>query len=55
MKTARNQLGQCPLAGVAKGRMPQIVTHGNRLGERLVEAQGTRDGARDLRHLQGVG
>ena len=55
MKAARDQPGQGALARVAKRRVPQVVTHGNGLGQRLVEAQGTRDGARDLRDLQGVG
>ena len=55
MKTARDQLSQGALTRVAKRRVPQIVAHGNGLGERFVEAQGARDGACDLRHLEGVG
>ena len=46
---------QRPLPGVAKGRVPQVVGQGHRLGQILVEAQGPGDGAGDLGHLQGVG
>ncbi len=43
------------LTGVAEGRMAEIVGEGDRLGQVLVQTQGARDGACDLRHLDGVG
>ena len=55
VESARNELGQDALAGVSEGRVPQVVTHHDGLGQRFVEAQRPRDGARDLRNLQGVG
>ena len=39
------------LAGVPKGRVPEIVRQADRLGERFIDAQCARDGARDLRDL----
>ena len=43
------------LADVAEGRMAEIVPKPDGLGEVLVEPQGARDGARDLRHLERMG
>ncbi len=40
---------------VAKGRVPKVVAEGDGLRQVLVEAQGTGNGAGDLRHLQRVG
>ena len=50
---------ECPgkgrLARVPKGGVAQVVTEGDGLGEVLVQPECPRDGARDLRHFQGVG
>ena len=40
------------LAGMAEGRVPEIVRQRQRLGEVLVHPENTTDRARDLRHLQ---
>ena len=42
-------------AGVAKGRMSDVVDEGESFGEIDVEAEGSGDGARDLRDFEGVG
>src|SRR5918995_4509451 len=42
------------LAGMAEGRVPDIVAQRDRLCQRFVEAQRRGDRARDLRHLDGV-
>ena len=41
-------------ADVAKGRVPEVVTEPDRLGQVLIQPQGTRDSARHLRDLEGV-
>ena len=46
---------QRPLAGVAEGRMPQVVPQTDRLAEILVQAQRPRDRARKTRDLQRMG
>ena len=43
------------LAGVAEGRVADVVDQRERLGEVLVEAERGGDGARDLRDLHGCG
>ena len=40
---------------MAERRVPEIVSERDRLGEVLVESEGTRDGARDLSDLERVG
>ena len=40
------------LAGVAEGRVAEVVREADRFGQVFVEAQGARDGARDLRHFE---
>ena len=40
------------LAGMSKRRVPEIVRQADGLGEGLVDAQRTRDGAPDLRDLE---
>src|SRR5437667_7720045 len=42
------------LAGVPEWRMADIVTQRDRLGQRLVEREGSRQRAGDLCHLQGM-
>ena len=37
---------------MAEGRMPQIVSERDRLGQVLIQAQRPRHGARDLLHLE---
>jgi hypothetical protein len=51
---ARHGLVQRLLAGMAEGRMAEIVGEGQRLGEILVQREPPRDRTRDLRHLQRV-
>ena len=46
---------QRPLAGVAEGRVAQIVAQTDRLAEVLVQAQRPRDRAREPRDLQRMG
>jgi hypothetical protein len=55
VKPVGHQPGQHLLAGVSERRVPQVVAHHDRLGQRLVEPQRPRHRARDLRHLQRVG
>ena len=55
LKAALDELVQRVLARVPEGRMPQIVAHGNRLSQILVEPQRPRQCARHLRDLQRVG
>ena len=43
---------QCRLARVPEGGMSQIVPQRRRLGQILIEPQGTCHGTRDLRNLQ---
>ncbi len=43
------------LAGVAKGRVAEVVAEPDRLGQVLVEAERSGDGASDPAGLQGVG
>jgi hypothetical protein len=49
------RLVQSLLAGVAKGRMADVVPECDRLGQVLVQPQCPRDSPGDLRDLQGVG
>ena len=42
-------------AGMAEGRMPDVVNQGKSLDQVHVEAKRARDGAGDLRHFEGVG
>ena len=51
----RAELVQCALSRMAKGRVSQVMGQADGLGQILVEAQGTGNGAGDLRHLQRVG
>ena len=48
-------LVQGPLAGMAKRRVPDIMHQRQRFGHVLVQLERAGDGARDLRHLHGVG
>ena len=48
-------LRQRDLPGVAKGRMPQVVAQGRRLGQVLIQLQAPGDAAGDAADLQGVG
>jgi hypothetical protein len=50
-----HQLVEHMLAGVAEGRVTEIVGEHDRLGEVLVQAQAPRQGARDLAALERVG
>ena len=43
------------LAGMAKGRVPEVVGQRQRLGEILIEAERTRQRTRDLGHLDRMG
>ena len=43
------------LAGMAEGRMAEIVGKRQRLGQVLVDAKRARDRAGDLRHFEAVG
>ena len=43
------------LAGMAEGRVPEVVRQRQRLGEVLVHPENTADRAGNLRHLQAVG
>ncbi len=43
-----------PLAGMAEGRVADVVAEGDGLREVLVEPEGLGDSARDLRDLEGV-
>src|SRR5437868_8413329 len=43
------------LPRVTKRRVAEIVTHHDRLGQHVVEAEELRDRARELRHLERVG
>ena len=52
LKAALDDFVKRVLARVAKGRMPQVVAHGNGLGEVLVQPQRPRQRARHLRNLQ---
>ncbi len=44
-----------PLAGVAKGRVAEIVGESERLGQILIELKRTGDGPGDLRDFEAVG
>jgi hypothetical protein len=44
-----------PLAGMAEGRMAEVVGERQRLGQVLVEAEGAGERAGDLRDLEGMG
>ena len=46
---------QLLLAGMREGRMADVVGQRQRLGQILVELQHVGQGARDLRHFDGVG
>jgi hypothetical protein len=52
---AFHQLIEGILAGVAEGGVAQVVGQGDALDQVLVEAEGARDRAGDLGHLDGVG
>ena len=43
------------LSGMAKGGVPEIMRKGHGLGQILVQAKRAGDGARDLRHFDGMG
>jgi len=49
-----HQLIQHALAGVAEGRVSQVVRQRHRLSQVFVQAQGAGNGAGDLRRLHGV-
>jgi hypothetical protein len=51
---ALEALVQCALAGVAEGRVADVVNEGESLGEVFVEAELAGAGAGDLRDLDGV-
>ena len=53
-EAARMQLVELVLADVAERRVAQIVAKGNRLCQVLVQVERPRDGARDLRDLEGM-
>ena len=50
-----HELVERVLAGVAEGRVAEVVGEGDGFGEVLVEAEGAGDGAGDLRRLRGCG
>ena len=50
----RHAGGQRALAGVAEGRVAQIMRERDGLGEVFVEREGTGEGAGDLPHLDRV-
>ncbi len=52
IESARNEIVEDALAGMAERRVPQIVTEGDRLGELLVEPEHLRNAPGDLRHLE---
>ncbi len=47
--------GERVLAGMAEGRVAEVVGEGHRLGKVLIEPEGAGDRAGDLRHLDAVG
>ncbi len=51
---ALHQAVELGFAGVAEGRVSDVVGQGQCFREVVVEAEGSRDGARNLRHLNGV-
>jgi hypothetical protein len=53
-ESLRGHAVQDRLAGVAEGRVPEVVGHGDGFGERLVEAERLRQRPSDLSHLEGV-
>ncbi|MNL26541.1 hypothetical protein D3C87_1480700 [compost metagenome] len=57
IETSKGRHGtvQGPFAGMAKGRVAQIVTQGHGLGEVFIQAQRAGDGPGDLAHFQRVG
>ena len=55
VEAAWHEARQHELAGVAKGRVTEVMAHGHRLGEILVQAERARHRARHLGHLEGVG
>ena len=54
IEAARHQVVQHPLAGMAEGRVAQVVAERDGFGELFVEMQHLRDGAGDLRDLERV-
>src|SRR5258705_776336 len=40
------------LPGMPEGRVPEVMRQADRLGQRFIQLQRARDGARDLRNLQ---
>ena len=54
IESAGHQAVDDPLAGMAERRMTEVVTEGDRFGQLFVQPQHLGDGARDLRHLEGV-
>ena len=52
---SRSAASSALLAGVAEGRVAEVVAEPDRLGQVLVEAERARDGAGDPAGLQGVG
>ena len=53
-KPSGQEVAERLLAGVAEGRVAEVVAERDRLGEILVEVEGARDGAGDLRDLERV-
>ena len=53
-KSVRSQTVQNPLARVPERRVPQIVPQSDRFRQVFIESEGTGDGARDLRNVDGV-
>ena len=51
----RHQAVEFALAGMAEGRVAEVMGQGQRLGQILVEPERARDGAGDLRHLDRSG
>jgi hypothetical protein len=51
----RHRQVQCAFAGMAEGRMAEIMGQCEGFGEVLIEAKLTGNGARDLRHFEAVG
>ncbi len=51
----RHQPLERVLAGVAEGRVAEVMRQRHRLGQFGVEVERPRDGARDLRHLDRMG
>ena len=55
VEAAGDEVVEHALAGVAEGRVAEVVAEGDGLGQFLVESKHLGDAARDLRHLERMG